>query len=103
NTVALALSDIVIALTIHADRGGAHDRSLRGSLPRPGSLLLAGAGEGGDDAGLQIQTSDPLVLNVRDEQSASTVQEAIVWLAQLGADSRAAVASVAWFAAGERR
>jgi hypothetical protein len=31
------------------------------------------------------------------------VQEAIVWLAQLGPDSRAAVASVAWFAGADDR
>src|SRR5262245_20617431 len=103
NAVALALADIRIALAIHADRAGAHDRSLRGMLPVPGSLLLAVAGEGGDDAGLQIQTSYPLVLNVRDEQSAFAVQEAIVRLAQLGQDSWAAVASVARLAgAGDR-
>src|SRR5262245_44066409 len=103
NAVALALADIRIALAIHADRAGAHDRSLRGRLPVSGSLFLAVAGEGGDDAGLQIQTSYPLVLNVRDEQSALTVQEAIVRLAQLGPGSRTAVASVARFAGADDR
>src|SRR5262245_243585 len=103
NAVALALADVRIALAIHADRAGAHDRSLRGRLPVAGSLFLAVAGEGGDDAGLQIQTSYPLVLNVRDEQSALAVQEAIVRLAQLGAGSRAAVASVARFAGADDR
>src|SRR5215471_18105782 len=103
NAVALTLTDVRITLAIHADRAGAHDRSLRGRLPVAGSLFLAVAGEGGDDAGLEIQASYPLVLNVRDEQSALTVQEAIVRLAQLGPGSRAAVASVARFAgAGDR-
>src|SRR5262249_34091238 len=95
NAVALTLADVRIALAIHADGAGAHDRSLRGGLPVPGSLLLAVAGESGDDAGLQIQMSYPLVLNVRDEQPTLAVQEAIVWLAELGLDSRAAVAPVA--------
>src|SRR4030095_6459159 len=50
NTVALALADVRIALTIHADRAGAHDQSLRGRLPVPGSLLPGRAGARGEDA-----------------------------------------------------
>src|SRR5262249_59586768 len=70
NAVALALADIRIALAIHADRAGAHDRSLRGRLPVPGSLLLAVAGDGADGAGPQIQNAYPLGLIGREEQAA---------------------------------
>src|SRR5262245_4088800 len=103
HAVALALTDVRIALAVHANRAGAHDRRLRCRFPVPGSLFLTVAGEGGDDAGLQIQTSYSLVLNVRDEQSALAIQEAIVRLSQLCPGSRAAVAPVARFAGADDR
>src|SRR2546425_12516240 len=103
DAVALALADVGVPLVIHADRPGAHDGGLRGGLPIPGPSLLPITGEGRDDTGLQVQTAYPLVLNIRDEQAAFAIQEAIVRLPQLGQDAGAAVPGVARFARPRHR
>src|SRR5437773_2794157 len=103
NAVAFSLADVGVPLAIHADCPGAHDGSLRRGFPIPGPTLLAIAGEGRHDAGLQIETAYPLILNIRDEQAAFTVQETIVRLPQLGQDPGAAVAAVARLARASHR
>src|SRR5712691_9211437 len=80
DAVALALADVGVPLAIHADRPGAHDRSVRGGVPIPGPSLLPITGEGRDDAPPEVQTAYSLILNIRDEQVAFAVQEAIVRL-----------------------
>src|SRR4029453_7873003 len=103
NTVALSLADVGVSFAIHADCPGTHDGSLRGRFSIPGPPLLAIAGEGRDDAGLQIQAANPLVLNIRDEQAAFAVQETIVRLPELSRDAGAAVAAVARLAGPSHR
>src|SRR3989441_1007234 len=103
DAVALALADVGLRLAIHADRPSAHDGGLRGGLRISGPSLLPITGEGRNDAASQIQTAYPLVLNVRDEQAAFPIQEAIVRLPQLGQDAGPAVATVARFAGPSRR
>jgi hypothetical protein len=87
NAVAFSLADVGVPFAIPAHGPGAHDGSMRGGRSVSGPPLLAIAGEGRNDAGLQIQTAYPLVLNVRDEQATFAVEEAIVRLPKLGQDA----------------
>jgi hypothetical protein len=99
--IALAFADIGIALAVHAYRPRAdHDGLRRRAAVADGCALdfafrASGAGEGGDDAGLQIQPADPPIGHVGDQQSPLAVQAAIIGLAQHGRGARAAVAAVA--------
>ena len=96
DAVALALADVGVPLTIHADRSGPHDGGPGGRLTIPGPALLPIASEGRDDAGLQVQAAYALILNIRDEQAAFAIQEAIVRLPQLRQHTGATVATVPW-------
>src|SRR5262249_4159812 len=51
----------------------------------------------------EVQTADPLILDIRDEQAAAAVQEAIVRLPQLGQHPGAAIAAVARFTGSRHR
>src|SRR5262245_38566282 len=103
NAVALSLTDVGIPLAVHADRPGAHDGSVPGGVSVPGPSLLAITGEGRNGAGLQIQTAYPLILNIRDEQAPSAVEETVVRLPKLGQNAGTAVAAVARFTGSSNR
>src|SRR5439155_4351098 len=72
-------------------------------LTSPGPAFFPVASEGRDDAGLQVQAAYALVLNIRDEQAAFAIQEAIVWLPQLRQHAGTTVATVAWNASPDHR
>src|SRR5262245_19466737 len=96
DAVAFALADVGVPLPIHADRSGTHDGGSGGRLTIPGPAFLPIAGEGRDDASLQVQAAYALVLNIGDEQAAFAIQEAIIRLPQLRQLAGAAVAAVPW-------
>src|SRR5262249_1190315 len=92
----LALADVGVPFTIHADRAGAHDGGSGGWLPISSPAFFPIASEGRDDAGLQVQAAYALILNIRNEQATFAVQEAIVRLPQLRQYAGATVATVPW-------
>src|SRR5262249_59316139 len=87
-----------VALAIDADGPGAvQDRLRRWAAVallggRRTALLAAGACEGGDDPGLQVEAADAPVGDVGDEQAALAVEDAVVGLDQPRLGARAAVA-----------
>src|SRR5262245_6488424 len=103
DAVALTLADVGVPLTIHADRPGTHDGGPSGRLTIPGPALLPIASEGRDDACLQVQAAYALILNIRDEQAAFAIQEAIVGLLQLRQHAGAAISTVPWDASPSHR
>src|SRR5262249_10586757 len=103
DTVALALADVGVPLPIHTDRSGTHDGGPGGRLTIPGPTLRPVASEGRDDASLQVQAADALILNIGDEQAALAIQEAIVWLPHLRQHAGAAVPTVPWDASPGHR
>src|SRR5262249_20498989 len=85
---AFALADPGVALAVDADGASADDDRVlrRAAVADAVAIHLArapaDAGEGGDDARLQVEAADAPVGHVRDQESALAVQAAVVRLAQ---------------------
>src|SRR5688572_17629084 len=54
DAVALSFTDVGIALTVHTNGAGAHNRGLGGRQAIAGPAFLPIPGKGGDDAGFQV-------------------------------------------------
>src|SRR5262249_17322099 len=80
DAVALALADVGDALAVHAHRPRAAQHGVRRRPAVADAAAVhfpfwpAGAGERGDDAGLQIEPADAPVADVRDQQAALAVE-----------------------------
>src|SRR5262249_46522632 len=107
--VPLALADVGVALTVHADRPRPDDHCLRrrSAVADLAAVRLAlrpaGAGKGGHGSRFQVEPADAPVGHVRDQQAALAVQAAVVRLAQAGTGRRAAVAGVILLAVARDR
>ena len=94
DAIALALGDVGDASTVGADRSCAEDAGLCCGEAVAAALLGAVAGEGGDDARIQVDAPNALVLHVCDQQAAAPVEVAVVGFAELGVNGRSAVAAI---------
>ena len=87
---AFAFADVGVALAIDADGPGADDDRLVGraavaalaaiDLRLGRDLGLAGAGEGGDDAGREVEPANAPVGDVGDQQAPLAVEDSNRWV-----------------------
>jgi hypothetical protein len=81
DAIAFAFADIRIALVVraHGPRPEDTGSGSRTTISRPG--LVPVPSKGSDDARIQIQAPDTLVLDIGNEEPAATIEKTVVGLA----------------------